>query len=84
MTAAIQEPVNVFGIDISHKPEKVQFAILASGALFCALGFAYLQERVFLVASVMLILNDNAFAAIVAIKSIINAAPKCTCNQTQS
>lgn len=39
--------MKVFGIDLSEKPVKIQFATLAGGALISALTFAFLQEKVF-------------------------------------
>jgi len=41
-----RKQVVMFGKDLSHLPEEKIFGILAGGALFCSLGFAFLQEKV--------------------------------------
>mmetsp|Transcript_4969 Transcript_4969/g.6272 ORF Transcript_4969/g.6272 Transcript_4969/m.6272 type:complete len:332 (-) Transcript_4969:692-1687(-) len=38
--------VVVFGYDLTDSRQEVQIAALAGGALFCSLGFAFLQEKV--------------------------------------
>jgi len=38
--------VVVFGNDLTNSPQEVQALVLAGGALFCSLGFAFLQEKV--------------------------------------
>lgn len=38
--------VKVFGVDLSHHSQQIQFAVLGGGALVSALVFAFLQEKV--------------------------------------
>jgi hypothetical protein len=38
--------VKVFGVDLTSKPQHIQFAVLGGGALISALTFAFLQEKV--------------------------------------
>lgn len=58
MTATAPEPkspgkpaddLRLFGLDISKLEPRQRFMFLASGSLFCALSFAALQEKVFLI-----------------------------------
>lgn len=41
--------IKAFGFDMGGMPSRVQFTVLAVGSLVCAVAFAYLQEKVFLV-----------------------------------
>lgn len=43
------EPLHIFGVDFSYLTETQQLLLLAFGHLFCALGFAALQEKVFII-----------------------------------
>jgi hypothetical protein len=51
------EPLVVFGVNLSSLPLPRQFMVLASGNLFCSLGFAFLQEKVFLIEGQLLALH---------------------------
>lgn len=49
LPAATDSDLLLFGLDIGKLKPKHRFAFLASGSLFCALTFAALQEKVFLI-----------------------------------
>jgi hypothetical protein len=43
------DDLRLFGLDIGRFQPKTRFAFLSFGSLFCALAFAALQEKVFLI-----------------------------------
>jgi adenosine 3'-phospho 5'-phosphosulfate transporter B3 len=49
MVETKDERLMVLCFDVAKMPENVQFALLACGALFTAIGFAFLQEAAFAV-----------------------------------